>query len=88
MENIRYFYDALEERLTYEDWSRPLDILLKEVGYTKDLASRLKDHQTHTSSNYLMNLTEAILRVGLEQKNISIYYTIKQHVLYYCWHSE
>lgn len=88
VENLHFFCDELEKRLTFEDPSKPLVTPLKEVGYAKDLPSRLKDHCIQKGSNFLMNLTEAILRVELELQNVAIRYTIKQYVLYHCCHSE
>ena len=41
---------------------RPLHPPLVEIGYSIHPASRLRQHASHHSSNYLMNLTEALLK--------------------------
>lgn len=33
---------------------------MREVGYAADVDERTKQHRNHTSSNYLMNLLNAI----------------------------
>jgi hypothetical protein len=42
-----------------EKRSQPLARPLSEIGWAKDLEKRLAQHRRHSSSNYLMNLTEA-----------------------------
>ncbi|KAI9726005.1 MAG: hypothetical protein M1834_009453 [Cirrosporium novae-zelandiae] len=52
-----------------------------EIGYSQDTLKRLDEHKKHASSNYVMNLTEAILRVIFRANGDFI---LKQHVLYNC----
>lgn len=56
LESIR----ILRDRLACSDQNKPLDRALVEIGYATTPTKRLFDHSKHTSSNYLMNLMEAI----------------------------
>jgi len=63
-------------RLQNEDQQSPLPRPLVEVGYASAL-KRLDQHQKHQSSNYLMNLTEAICKVEFPD------FFIKQFVVFH-----
>ncbi|KAI6915016.1 hypothetical protein KC318_g263 [Hortaea werneckii] len=76
----RAFCKHLEDRLAAcQSQDEPLDVALVEVGYTHDADVRLKNHQRHTSSNYIMNLFDAILNLLFPQK-----YLLHQYVIYSC----
>lgn len=60
------FCDALAQRLKNlpaEALDKPLSAPLFEIGYTKHADKRLKSRGAHRSSNFLMNLTEAVCEV-------------------------
>lgn len=63
---VNLFANALEKRCqaTEQDGNphQPLLEAIAEIGYTIAPMVRLRDHRNHRSSNYLMNLTEALLR--------------------------
>ncbi|MCJ1247196.1 hypothetical protein MMC30_004410 [Trapelia coarctata] len=66
--NILAFANSLEHRLeSYRNtpqWTQPLDAPLVEIGYTAAVKERLAAHRSHhPSSNYIMNLVEAICQV-------------------------
>ncbi|KAK8170260.1 hypothetical protein IWX90DRAFT_432039 [Phyllosticta citrichinensis] len=50
-----------------------------DVGYTNNARTRLRDHSRHVSSNWLMNLVEAICLVHFPS------YKIEQFVIYRIW---
>jgi hypothetical protein len=51
----------------------PLARPLSEIGWAKDLTKRLAQHRKHSSSNYLMNLTEAVCRNSFADYSIHQY---------------
>jgi len=52
-----------------------------ECGYAAEPNERLKEHASHSSSNYLMNLTDAICQTKMGGK-----YVIEQFVVYQIFH--
>lgn len=63
-DELEEFCQNLEERLQeHADQDQPFPRLLTEVGYSKQSDRRLKFHREHKSSNWLMNLTQAVLEV-------------------------
>ena len=60
---------------------QPLSPPLVEIGYSIRPASRLRQHASHRSSNYLMNLTEALLK-----KRYQIF-GLTQGVIFKVWDS-
>ncbi|KAI7085196.1 hypothetical protein KC356_g6048 [Hortaea werneckii] len=48
------------EEIRKDRWDIPLPGGFTEFGYSHDVKSRLKQHRSHSSSNYLMNLFDAI----------------------------
>lgn len=80
---IQSFADCLRRRtvstlkagLYHAPFRRPI----AEIGYSIRPQTRLKEHRMHRSSNYIMNLTEALLKHrygGFE---------LTQTVLFVCW---
>ncbi|MCJ1394051.1 hypothetical protein MMC18_006929 [Xylographa bjoerkii] len=80
--NIAAFANNLEARLENlrdtQWWSTPLDTPLVEVGYAASPKERLEQHRDHRSSNYIMNLAEAICKVLYGNK-----YRIMQFVIFH-----
>lgn len=66
----------VRERLKDLEMNKPLDRPLVEVGYATSPTDRLNQHRTHSSSNYLMNLTEAVCKINHPA------YKIEQFVLF------
>lgn len=62
--NICDFATNLERRLqplwNTPYWTMPLEVPLVEFGYAAAPVTRLRQHREHQSSNYIMNLAEAI----------------------------
>lgn len=85
------FCDALEHRLDgmpEEQQGEPLTIPLVEIGYTARVEQRLQQHSSHQSSNYIMNLVEAISQHLYNSGDLTRLYRMKQFVLYNIWESE
>lgn len=60
---VMEMFRALQRRCNAVDkreWDDPMTGSIGEFGYTEDVESRLKDHRRHSSSNYLMNLLDAL----------------------------
>ncbi|TGO45396.1 hypothetical protein BCON_0397g00060 [Botryotinia convoluta] len=79
-ENILKWIKALGIRLEFEiihgRGSKPLSRPLTEVGYAQSL-DRLEQHRKHRSSNYIMNLVEAVCRVHFLQE-----YKNRQYIIF------
>ncbi|QDS77164.1 hypothetical protein FKW77_001678 [Venturia effusa] len=68
----------------------PLVLPLSEVGYANDCEGRFQDHASHESSNYIMNLMEAIC-IWLAQQGEPGFeknFQIRQFIIYNCWEVE
>ncbi|KAK0099236.1 hypothetical protein ONS95_006393 [Cadophora gregata] len=74
--------EATRERLRGLSADEPLERPLCEVGFAKTPHERLAQHAAHTSSNYLMNLAEAIC---MTHNHLS-QYRIKQYVVHHLAH--
>ncbi|GAB7353786.1 hypothetical protein MBLNU459_g4169t1 [Dothideomycetes sp. NU459] len=75
-EKLAVFCDALErccKSIPRDAWNEPMPHPLCEFGYGKFPASRITDHATHSSSNFIMNLFDAICRVNFEGYKIKGY---------------
>jgi hypothetical protein len=88
-ENLKAQLYCLLERLSSipaEDGDEPLEIPLGEVGYAGHATERLKQHAKHTtSSNYLMNLWEAVCKVLYGQDVLQSSFRIHQYVIFTCY---
>ncbi|KAF1979400.1 hypothetical protein BU23DRAFT_563584 [Bimuria novae-zelandiae CBS 107.79] len=86
------FCDSLEQRLNdipAGDRDKPLAQPLVEVGYSVRSIDRFKKHAGHESSNYLMNMFEAILEVlSRRPKNPFPKTFLEQHIIYLIWNVE
>ncbi|KAL1599585.1 hypothetical protein SLS60_007388 [Paraconiothyrium brasiliense] len=86
-----WFCDELEKRLEaidVGDRDKPLAHPLVEVGYSERSIERLKKHAAHESSNYLMNMFQAILEVLAKKDKKFSKVFLEQHVIYLIWHVE
>ncbi|KAL9043021.1 MAG: hypothetical protein Q9180_000170 [Flavoplaca navasiana] len=81
------FTERLLERLQDEkDENRmhtPLVAPVVEIGFSNNVARRLRDHRRHRGSNYIMNLAQALFE-DQYPKN----FCLKQHVIYHCWSAD
>ncbi len=82
IESLRKRLDDIEKH-DKAKMKQPLEFPLCEVGYAKRSISRLKEHKRHTSSNYIMNLMEAIFETMAHE--FSGDYEIEQRVIYLIW---
>ena len=57
---VKYFVKKLQKRIKGQPIHAPLAVPVIEVGFSNDPRKRLRQHRHHESSNYLMNLAEAI----------------------------
>jgi hypothetical protein len=64
--------------------NEPLKHPLVEVGYSKRSQGRLKKHASHSSSNYAMNLAEAVAVVLHNEGKISKPYKMAQFIIFIC----
>jgi vacuolar-type H+-ATPase subunit H len=74
------------ETIPAADRDKPLEYPLCEVGYSVRCPARLKQHARHSSSNYIMNLTEAIF--GAHRAEFGETFSIHQHVICLIWDSK
>lgn len=74
IENVRHRISSLPA-------DQPLERPLAEVGYATTPIERLDQHARHSSSNYLMNLCEAICWVLYGDR-----YSITQYVVFHSFH--
>ncbi|KAI4934887.1 hypothetical protein J4E85_002749 [Alternaria conjuncta] len=86
--NIHTFLKALRTRLAAIPkvaWDKPLEHPLVEYGYAEDSPARLKQHAKHSSSNYIMNLMEAVACEDHRLKQLNKVYRLEQCVIYLIW---
>jgi hypothetical protein len=69
--NILNWIEAIRARLQTEPAGDPLSRPLSEVGYATYPDHRLKQHRMHDSSNYIMNIVDAICRADFPNYKIS-----------------
>jgi hypothetical protein len=79
LEFLTDFDNALDEMEKINGPNGYMTRPLTEVGYATNPAERLAQHQSHNSSNFLMNLFESICLVFLKD------YVNEQYVIYNCW---
>jgi hypothetical protein len=75
--NITAWLAATRARLNGCPAEEPLARPLCEIGYARKLGEGLEQHSKHSSSNYVMNLTEAVCKTMFKQ------YTMAQYVLFH-----
>ena len=79
IEALKEFCDALEsnlQALPSSAWDEPLQSPLKYIGYAKHAGYRNDQHSKHSSSNFLMDLVEAVCLVEFRQKYTMRYFVI------------
>jgi hypothetical protein len=81
-----HFIKMLRKRLhkiPLSEHNKPLQFPLCEVGYSIRCVERLKQHASHNSSNYVMNLADSVLNA--RRADFDCRYTIAQNVIYLIW---
>ena len=86
-EIVRYFVSEMEGRAQKEvEAGRghdPFDAPVVEIGYTLYAHQRLQSHREHSSSNYIMNLAEAVFALLYPKL-----FPLQQAVIYACFTPE
>ena len=81
---VQHFIDRMTERVVQAESAGkshiPFDAAVIEIGYTINPSRRLREHRSHSHSNYLMNLSEALFEHVYPN-----YFPIKQVILFSCW---
>lgn len=77
---VRNFVGQLRLRMEGKPGHAPLSVPVVEVGYSTELMSRLQQHLEHESSNYLMNLSEALFEYEFLGS-----FRLQQNVVYVCF---
>lgn len=77
MRSVWANYSAVEMDL-------PMKQPMREVGYTANWTQRWKDHLSHSSTNYLMGLFDAIC--GVFEQQIGAKFTMAGEVIFKIWH--
>lgn len=81
---VRHFVSEMESRIQSEREQDRLRIPFKapvvEIGYSIDSEKRLREHRNHRSSNYLMNLAEAMFQYLYPDL-----FPIRQAIIYACY---
>ncbi|KAL8927701.1 MAG: hypothetical protein Q9208_002116 [Pyrenodesmia sp. 3 TL-2023] len=73
--NMRFRLES-EEKLEH----KPLTAPVIEVGFSDKVYERLSQHRRHQSSNYIMNLAQALFEYSYPGM-----FHLHQHVIYHCW---
>ena len=79
---VRYFVDQLRQRMEGQPIHAPLTVPVVEIGFSNDPDKRLRQHRHHESSNYLMNLAEAVFRVEYPGA-----FRLQQMIVFVCYRS-
>lgn len=72
------------------DWYKPLAWRICEVGFSNTCLGRLDNHTSHSSSNYVMNLVDAVCQALYKyQRSVAFPlgrgYSLTQYVIYNCF---
>ncbi|KAI4125336.1 MAG: hypothetical protein LQ338_004318 [Usnochroma carphineum] len=70
----------LQEEYGAEYEHMPLMAPVVEVGFSDKVFERLRQHRRHQSSNYIMNLAEALFKYQYPGM-----FRLHQHIIYRCW---
>ena len=79
---VRYFVDQLRQRMEGQPMHAPLTVPVVEIGFSNDPDKRLRQHRHHESSNYLMNLAEAVFQVEYPGA-----FRLQQKIVFACYRS-
>lgn len=77
---VKYFVDQLKERMKAQPVHAPLSVPVVEIGFSNNPPQRLRQHRHHESSNYLMNLAEAVFEVEYPGT-----FRLQQNIIYACF---
>ena len=77
---VKYFVDQLKKRMEGQPIHAPLSVPVVEIGFSNDPHKRLKQHRHHESSNYLMNLAEAVFAIEYPHS-----FRLQQNVVFSCY---
>ena len=85
-EMVRYFISEMKSRIDGETqlgrYYVPFDAPVIEIGYSINPHGRLKEHRMHKSSNYIMNLADAVFAYLYPSL-----FPLQQAVIYPCFRS-
>jgi hypothetical protein len=79
--NVNLWIEATRDRLYDLDPDEPLKRTLVEVGYALNGPERLQQHRSHSNSNYIMNLVEAVFSIS----NYKERYFMKQFIVHHIY---
>lgn len=79
---VKYFVDQLKKRTEGQPIHAPLSVPVVEIGFSNDPRKRLRQHRHHESSNYLMNLAEAVFDMEYPGS-----FRLQQKVVFACYRS-
>ena len=79
---VRYFVDQLKRRMKGQPTNAPLNVPVVEIGFSNDPRKRLRQHRHHESSNYLMNLAEAVFAMKYSGS-----FRLQQTIVFACYRS-
>ena len=77
---VKYFVDQLQERMKGHPIHAPLNVPVVEIGFSNDPRKRLRQHRHHESSNYLMNLAEAVFDMEYPGS-----FHLQQNIVFACY---
>ncbi len=77
---VRYFIDQLRIRLQNETLHAPMKVPVVEIGFSSRPSRRLIQHRHHESSNYLMNLADALFEYRYPGM-----FRLLQRIIYKCF---
>ena len=77
---VKYFVDQLRQRMEGQPVHAPLTVPVVEIGFSNDPTKRLRQHRHHESSNYLMNLAEAIFVMEYPSA-----FQLQQNIVFNCY---
>ena len=77
---VRFFVDQLKMRMKGLPIHAPLSVPVVEIGFSNDPDKRLRQHRHHESSNYLMNLAEAVFAMEYPGS-----FRLQQKIVFACY---
>lgn len=80
---VQYFASEMRKRIEGQARHVPLSSPVIEIGYSLNSHERLKQHARHRNSNYLMNLSEALLEHLFPGS-----FRLQQRIIYNCYRKE
>ena len=77
---VRYFVYQLQERMKGQPVHAPLSVPVVEFGFSNNPRKRLRQHRHHESSNYLMNLAQAVFEMEFPDT-----FRLQQRIVFACY---